>query len=593
MKTSIDILKSWFQTGDKPTENQFENLIDSFHHKDEGNIITSYQVFDNGNVSFTLSDGNTTLIEKFILPNTMPQNFIDGLVETLNSKVDKVTGKQLSDENFSLALKQKLETLENYIHPEFHQITEVDGLQEAIESKVDKIEGKQLSDENFSSEEKEKLAGLENYVAPDSRPISYIEELEDTITKINQDLDSKVDIIEGKQLSDENFTSLEKEKLANFNINAFSSVTDGENSIIANGQGDQITFEGAIIDVDKNAIVIENNSSGLNKITEETNSGWRLAGQNPIHYGNIGLNAVDLSQNNKFENDLTGATGSVSFAANLRTTANSQASSAFGRDTQALANESFAAGASTTSHSHAEFSIGQFNTEYTPKSKISFNAEDRVFNIGNGETSSAKSDALTVYKNGAITAPSLSYNLIENYGKQSLVTKEYADINYGGKKVYQENINLEFFNTADDTEIKFLNLFENTAPNSLIIPTNVTIVGHIEPFTEYGYFLRLGFADLTQKKAYIDTFHNIHLANLNGYTMNAPYVESNNLDMRYTNLKDYAPNFLHGVNLIGEPNKMIDSLRGYLTIKIEYSTVTIESRQVVETKLPPITTNTF
>ncbi|WP_299713667.1 hypothetical protein [uncultured Tenacibaculum sp.] len=582
MKTSIDILKSWFQTGDKPTENQFENLIDSFHHKDEGNIITSYQVFDNGNVSFTLSDGNTTLIEKFILPNTMPQNFIDGLVETLNSKVDKITGKQLSDENFSLALKQKLETLENYIHPEFHQITEVDGLQEVIESKVDKIEGKQLSDENFSSEEKEKLAGLENYIAPDSKPISYIEELEDTITKINQDLDSKVDIIEGKQLSDENFSLEEKEKLASFNINTFASISDGTNRIIADGQADELIFEGAKIDVDKNTIIIENNSSGLNKITEETNTGWRLAGQNPIHYGNIGLNAVDLSQNNKFENDLTGATGSVSFAANLRTTANSQASSAFGRDTQALANESFAAGASTTSHSHAEFSIGQFNTEYTPKSKISFNAEDRVFNIGNGATSSAKSDALTVYKNGAITAPSLSYNLIENYGKQSLVTKEYADINYGGKKVYQENINLEFFNTIDDKEVKYFNLFENITPNTLIIPTNITILGHVEPFTEYGYSLKLGFADLTQKKAYIDTFHNIHLANLNGYTMNAPYVESNNLNMRFSNLKDYGPNFVHGVNLIGEPNKRIDSLSGYLTIKLEYTTMFVESRQVTE-----------
>ena len=132
MKTSIDILKSWFQTGDKPTENQFENLIDSFHHKDDGNIITNYEVSKNGDIIFTFSDGNITKIEKFVLPNTMPLNFIDDLISILNSKVDKVTGKQLSDENFSLELKQKLETLENYIHPEFHQITEVDGLQEAI-----------------------------------------------------------------------------------------------------------------------------------------------------------------------------------------------------------------------------------------------------------------------------------------------------------------------------------------------------------------------------------------------------------------------------------------------------------------------------
>ncbi|WP_299682955.1 hypothetical protein [uncultured Tenacibaculum sp.] len=257
MKTSIDILKTWFQTGDKPTENQFENLIDSFHHKDEGNIITSYQIFDNGDVSFTLSDGKTALIEKFVLPNTMPQNFIDGLVETLNSKVNKVTGKQLSDENFSLELKQKLENLENYVHPEFHKITEVEGLQEAIENKVDIIEGKQLSDENFSTEEKEKLSDLKNYVAPESQPISYIEELEESLTKINQDLNNKIDIVEGKQLSDENFTSEEKEKLANFNISTFATVSDGTNIISANGQADQLVFDGATIDVDKNIVVID------------------------------------------------------------------------------------------------------------------------------------------------------------------------------------------------------------------------------------------------------------------------------------------------------------------------------------------------
>ena len=257
MKTSIDILKTWFQTGDKPTENQFENLIDSFHHKDEGNIITSYQIFDNGDVSFTLSDGKTALIEKFVLPNTMPQNFIDGLVETLNSKVNKVTGKQLSDENFSLGLKQKLENLENYVHPEFHKITEVEGLQEAIENKVDIIEGKQLSDENFSTEEKEKLSDLKNYVAPESQPISYIEELEESLTKINQDLENKIDIVEGKQLSDENFTTEEKEKLANFNISTFATISDGTNIISANGQADQLVFDGATIDVDKNIIVID------------------------------------------------------------------------------------------------------------------------------------------------------------------------------------------------------------------------------------------------------------------------------------------------------------------------------------------------
>ncbi|WP_442265868.1 hypothetical protein ACSIGC_16460 [Tenacibaculum sp. ZS6-P6] len=414
MKTSIDILKTWFQTGDKPTENQFENLIDSFHHKDDGNIITQYQIQDNGNVSFTFSDGNTASIEKFVLPNTMPQNFIDGLVETLNSKVNKQTGKQLSDENFSLELKQKLEGLQNYIHPEFHQITDIEGLQEAIESKVDIVPGKQLSDENFSTEEKEKLAGLENYVAPDSKPISYIEELEETITKINQDLENKVDLIEGKQLSDENFSTEEKEKLANFNISTFSSISDGENRIIANGQADELVLKGAKIDTENNIVLIGTNSF-----------------------------------------------------------------------------------------------------------------------------------------------------------------------------VIEKEINLDYFNTIDDKEIKILSLLKNPKTNSVFVPKNVTITGYAEPFTEYGYALSLGFADLTKEKPYENTFHIFPLTTLSNFSAEAPSIVYTPLTIRYSNLKDYSTEFQQEIRLIGEPNKIIDTLKGTITIRIEYFTIDIKKEEPIISETVP------
>ncbi|SNR16544.1 hypothetical protein [Tenacibaculum jejuense] len=407
MKTSIDILKTWFQTGDKPTENQFENLIDSFYHKDDGNIITSYKIYDNGNISFTFSDGNNASFEKFILPNTMPVNFIDGLVNTLNSKVNTETGKQLSEENFTSELKQKLEDLNNYIHPEFHQITEIEGLQEIIENKVDITDGKQLSDENFTTEEKAKLASLENYVAPDSKPISYIEELEDSLTKINQDLDGKVDNIDGKQLSDENFTTEEKEKLANFNINTFSSVTDGENSIEANGQADQLVFKGAKIDTDNNIIVVENNSS-----------------------------------------------------------------------------------------------------------------------------------------------------------------------------IIEIDIDLEYFNTKDDKEIKTITLLKNPEKNSVIIPKNVTIVGYTEPFTEYGYVLSLAFADLTKESPYERTFHTFLLANLSNYSAENPSINNTPLFIRHEDLKAYTRNFQQGIKLIGEPNKIIDTLKGKLKIRMEYFTLKVREESI-------------
>ncbi|TCI93689.1 hypothetical protein [Tenacibaculum sp. M341] len=262
MKTSVDILKSWFQTGDKPSESQFSNLIDSFHHKDDGQLITNYKLFSNGNLSLTFSDGITANIQRFALPNTMPLNFIEGLVDALNQKVTKTQGKDLSDENFTLELKQKLEELENYVHPDFHQIEEIEGLQILLESKMDRDGLKQLTDENFTLEEKEKLAELENYTPPSSQPISYIETLQDTLDVIEQNIDNKVEKEDGKGLSANDFTNEEKTKLAGLtSVNTFGSITDGVSTITASEASETLTFEGVTIDEDTKVIKVA--SSGL------------------------------------------------------------------------------------------------------------------------------------------------------------------------------------------------------------------------------------------------------------------------------------------------------------------------------------------
>ena len=73
-------------------------------------------------------------------------------------KVDKVTGKQLSTEDFTTAEKNKLAGLNNYDDTQVK--AEITALQNG---KVDKVAGKQLSTENFTTAEKNKLAGLNNY----------------------------------------------------------------------------------------------------------------------------------------------------------------------------------------------------------------------------------------------------------------------------------------------------------------------------------------------------------------------------------------------------------------------------------------------
>jgi hypothetical protein len=134
-KTAIATLKTWFETGDKPTQSQFENFLDSFHHLDGGKVITNVAITGT-EITLTLSDASTVVIPIYTLPD-MPIGFITGLQAALDNKVDKITGKGLSTEDFTTALKTKLDSLVNYVHPATHEVSEVNGLQGALDGKLD------------------------------------------------------------------------------------------------------------------------------------------------------------------------------------------------------------------------------------------------------------------------------------------------------------------------------------------------------------------------------------------------------------------------------------------------------------------------
>ncbi len=262
MKKSLDILVTYLTCEDPVIKNKWRDILDSFYHKDGGHLVKEHTVLGNGDISITLSNDETITIEKYMLPNTMPLTFIEGLVAALNSKVDKVTGKQLSDENFTLLLKQKLDALQNYVHPDTHSISEVQGLQGALDGKVDKVAGKQLTDENFTTQEKTKLNGLENYNPPASQPKSYIQGLEDDLTQINQNIVGKVDKVDGKELSSNDYTDDDKNKLNGLNPLAFKTISDGNgNNIVAEAQDDELTIVGATIDAGTKKVTIKSLSN--------------------------------------------------------------------------------------------------------------------------------------------------------------------------------------------------------------------------------------------------------------------------------------------------------------------------------------------
>ena len=145
----------------------------------------------------------------------------------------------------------------------------------AIDTKVDKVTGKQLSTEDYTTAEKTKLAGIEagaqvntitgikgdaeeNYrvgnvnITPANIGLGNVDNTSDInkpiSTATQTALDGKVDKVTGKQLSTNDYTTAEKEKLAGIeagaqvNQNAYATVKVGENTISATTSSDTIEY---------------------------------------------------------------------------------------------------------------------------------------------------------------------------------------------------------------------------------------------------------------------------------------------------------------------------------------------------------------
>ena len=144
-----------------------------------------------------------------------------------------------------------------------------------LADKVDKVSGKQLSTNDYTTIEKNKLAGIEenanNYIHPSTHPANIITEstsrrfVSDAekntwntvtskadLTYVNTELNKKVDKISGKGLSTEDYTSAEKTKLsgieagAEVNQNAFSNIKVGTTTIAADSKTDTLELTAGI-----------------------------------------------------------------------------------------------------------------------------------------------------------------------------------------------------------------------------------------------------------------------------------------------------------------------------------------------------------
>ena len=190
-------------------------------------------------------------------------------IEVVNTKVDKVVGKQLSTEDYTSEEKEKLAGLSNYddsgVKEDVSNNTQaISTLTQTVNSKVDKIEGKGLSTEDYTSNDKTKLAGIEegaqvNIITSVSgrtgdvvlsktdvglNDVDNTSDLDKPISTATQSaLDLKVDKVSGKGLSTNDYTSEEKSKLEGIEAEANKyehPTTSGNKHIPSGGTSGQI-----------------------------------------------------------------------------------------------------------------------------------------------------------------------------------------------------------------------------------------------------------------------------------------------------------------------------------------------------------------
>lgn len=137
------------------------------------------------------------------------------------------------------------------------QIATTAFVQTATNSKVDKVTGKDLSSNDYTTEEKEKLAGIEtgaNKTIIDSALSSTSTNpvqnkiINTKFDSIQANINSKVDAVDGKGLSTNDYTTTEKNKLsgidegAEVNQNAFSNIVVGSTTVAADSKTDTLTL---------------------------------------------------------------------------------------------------------------------------------------------------------------------------------------------------------------------------------------------------------------------------------------------------------------------------------------------------------------
>lgn len=144
MKKSIAVLKSYFKTGDKPTQQQFYDFLESFLHLDS--YILASQVSG-------LEEALTTLEELGISDVAGLQTALNDLNSAINTlQISDVSGLQSVLNALAVVNIGDIQGLQEVLDSlATRSIENIIGLNDELNNKVDKIDGYGLSENDFSN----------------------------------------------------------------------------------------------------------------------------------------------------------------------------------------------------------------------------------------------------------------------------------------------------------------------------------------------------------------------------------------------------------------------------------------------------------
>jgi hypothetical protein len=200
---------------------------------------------------------------------------------SLASKVDKVTGKDLSSNDYTTTEKTKLAAIagSNTGDQNLSALATIASVAlkantadvtTSLASKVDKVTGKDLSSNDYTTTEKTKLAAIAGSNTGDQN-LSALATIASVALKantadVNTDLATKVDKIIGKDLSSNDYTTTEKTKLA-----AISGINTGDQDLSALATIASVALKANITDVNTALSLKANTADVTNALALKAN----------------------------------------------------------------------------------------------------------------------------------------------------------------------------------------------------------------------------------------------------------------------------------------------------------------------------------